>query len=362
MFPKLVIGDWVIKVPIIQGGMGVKISGPKLASAVANEDGVGVLAGPDIGADEPDFFTNPTNANVRALRKAIEEARRLTTGFGYLGVNVMVALKDFAILVQTAIEEGVDFIFCGAGIAKDLPVFLKNGAKTKLIPIVSSGRLAGIIAKAWFEKYGYIIPAVVVEGPKAGGHLGFNEESLNDPEYSLEKLIPQVVDVLRLFREKYKIDIKIPAIAAGGIYTGEDIYRIMQLGASGVQMATRFVTTEECDADDKFKMTYINAKSKEDLIIIKSPVGMPGRAIRNKFLEAVAEGKRVPNKCTFHCLKTCKPQEAPYCISLALINAYRGKLEGGFAFAGENAWRAEKIISVRQLIETLKEEYENVFR
>lgn len=355
--PNLVIGDCIIKVPIIQGGMGVKISGSKLASAVANEGGIGVIAAADIGADEPDFFTHPTEANVRALRKVIQEARKLTTG--YLGVNIMVALTDFVRLAQIAINEGIDFIFCGAGIAKDLPAYL-DGAMTKLIPIVSSGRLAGLIAKAWFEKYGYIIPAVVVEGPKAGGHLGFKEEFLKDPEFALEKLVPQVVDALRLFREEYKINVSIPVIAAGGIYTGEDIYRIMQLGASGVQMATRFVATFECDAADAFKQTYLDAQ-KKDIIIIKSPVGMPGRAIRNKFLEAVAEGKRVPIKCPFHCLKTCDPKKAPYCISLALINAYRGKLEGGFAFAGENAWRAEKIISVHRLMKTIKEEYENVF-
>jgi nitronate monooxygenase len=351
---SLTIGDFTAKLPIIQGGMGIGISLSRLASAVANEGGIGVIATADIGMDEPDFSRNFLEANIRALRKEIRKARELTKGI--LGVNIMVALTNFADLVKTAIEEGIDIIFSGAGLPLNLPEFLHGSKKTKLAPIVSSARAAGIIAKKWSEKFAYIPDAVVVEGPKAGGHLGFKEEMIFDPAYALEKLVPEVIQALKPYQERYNKDI--PVIAAGGIYTGADIHKFFQLGASGVQMATRFVTTYECDASEKFKQTYIDSK-QEDMVIIKSPVGMPGRAIRNTFLDEVSHGKRKPFKCPYHCLKTCDYNNTPYCISFALINAQRGNLSRGFAFAGENAYRAEKITSVKELIETLKKEYED---
>ncbi len=350
---SLTIGDFTAKLPIVQGGMGIGISLSGLASAVANEGGIGVIATADIGMDEPDFSRNFLEANIRALRKEIRKARELTKGI--LGVNIMVALTNFADLVKTAIEEGIDIIFSGAGLPLNLPEFLHGSKKTKLAPIVSSARAAGIIAKKWSEKFGYIPDAVVVEGPKAGGHLGFKEEMIFDPAYALEKLVPEVIQALKPYEERYHKNI--PVIAAGGIYTGADIHKFFQLGASGVQMATRFVTTYECDASEKFKQTYIDSK-QEDMVIIKSPVGMPGRAIRNTFLDEVSHGKRKPFKCPYHCLKTCDYNNTPYCISFALINAQRGNLSRGFAFAGENAYRAEKITSVKDLIETLKKEYE----
>ncbi len=351
---SLNIGDFTAKLPIVQGGMGIGISLSRLASAVANEGGIGVIATADIGMDEPDFSRNFLEANIRALRKEIRKARELTKGI--LGVNIMVALTNFADLVKTAIEEGIDIIFSGAGLPLNLPEFLHGSKKTKLAPIVSSARAAGIIAKKWSEKFDYIPDAVVVEGPKAGGHLGFKEEMIFDPAYALEKLVPEVIQALKPYEERYHKDI--PVIAAGGIYTGADIHKFFQLGASGVQMATRFVTTYECDASEKFKQTYIDSK-QEDMVIIKSPVGMPGRAIRNTFLDEVSHGKRKPFKCPYHCLKTCDYNNTPYCISFALINAQRGNLSRGFAFAGENAYRAEKITSVKELIETLKKEYED---
>jgi nitronate monooxygenase len=349
---NLRIGDLTSKLPIIQGGMGIGISLSRLASAVAEEGGIGVIATADIGMDEPDFSRNFLEANIRALRKEIRKARELTKGI--LGVNIMVALTNFADLVKTAIEEGIDIIFSGAGLPLNLPEFLHGTMKTKLVPIVSSARAAGIIAKKWSEKFNIIPDAVVVEGPKAGGHIGFKEEMISNPEYSLEKLVPEVILVLRPYEEKYNKPI--PVIAAGGIYTGADIYKFLQLGASGVQMATRFVTTYECDASEKFKQAYIDSK-EEDIVIIKSPVGMPGRAIRNVFLEEVSRGQRKPFKCPYHCLKTCDYKNTPYCISFALINAQRGNLAHGFAFAGANAYRAEKITSVKELIKTLVEEY-----
>ncbi len=354
---NLCIGDLTARLPIIQGGMGVGISLSGLASAVANEGGIGVIATAVIGMNEPDFSRNFLEANIRALRKEIRKARELSKGI--LGVNIMVALTNFADLVKTAIEEGIDIIFSGAGLPLNLPQFLNGTIKTNLVPIVSSARATGIILKKWSEKYNRLPDAIVVEGPLAGGHLGFKEETIGDPEFSLEKLVPEVIQIVKPYEEKYKKPI--PVIAAGGIYTGSDIYRFFQLGASGVQMATRFVTTYECDASEKFKQTYV-ASRKEDIVIIKSPVGMPGRAIKNTFLDEVSQGKRKPFKCPYHCLKTCDYKNTPYCISLALVNAKKGNLSHGFAFAGENAYRAKGIISVKELIETLIEEYKDASR
>jgi len=354
---NLSIGSLTAKLPIIQGGMGIGISLSGLASAVANEGGIGVIATAGIGMNEPDFSRNFLEANIRALRKEIRKARELSQGI--LGVNIMVALSNFADMVRIAIEEGIDIIFSGAGLPLNLPQFLNGTIKTKMVPIVSSGRAIDIIIRKWSEKYNYLPDAVVVEGPMAGGHLGFKEQMIGNSEYSLEKLVPEVIQAIKPYEEKYNKPI--PVIAAGGIYTGEDIYRFFQLGASGVQMATRFVTTYECDASAKFKQTYVDSR-KEDIVIIKSPVGMLGRAIRNEFLDDVSQGKRKPFKCPYHCIKTCDYKNSPYCIAFALINAKRGNLSRGFAFAGENAYRAKGIISVKELIETLIEEYKTASR
>ncbi len=348
----LKIGDLTAKIPIIQGGMGIGISLSGLASAVANEGGIGVIATAVIGMNEPDFARNYLEANIRALKREIRKARELTKGI--IGVNIMVALTNFGDMVRTAIEEGIDIIFSGAGLPLNLPEYLNEKVKTKLAPIVSSARAAAIIAKKWSDKFNRIPDAVVVEGPKAGGHLGFKLDEINDPEHSLEKIVPEVINALKPFEEKYKKEI--PVIAAGGIYTGQDIDKFLKLGAAGVQMATRFVTTHECDASEEFKKAYINA-SEKDMVIIKSPVGLPGRAIRNEFIDQVSQGMRKPFKCPYHCLKTCDFKNSPYCISLALINAQRGNLQNGFAFAGANAYRANKIISVKELIDKLKQEY-----
>jgi len=352
---NLRIGNLAAKLPIIQGGMGVGISLSKLASTVANEGGIGVISTAAIGMFEPDSFTNYLEANIRVLKREIRKARELTKGI--LGVNIMVALTNFADMVRTSIEERIDIIFSGAGLPLNLPQFLKRTQKTKLVPIVSSGRAASIISKIWLKKYNYLPDAIVVEGPMAGGHLGFKEEQISDPEYSLEKLIPEVIKEVRLFEEKCKKPV--PVIAAGGIYTGKDIYKFLQLGASGVQMSTRFVTTYECDASIEFKKAYINSE-KEDIVIIKSPVGMPGRVIRNKFIDDVNKGEKKPFKCPYHCIKTCDFKNCPYCIALALANAKKGNLKGGFAFAGTNAYRTKEIISVKELMDSLLEEYENV--
>ncbi|MDD5017723.1 MAG: nitronate monooxygenase [Eubacteriales bacterium] len=354
---NLIIGDLIAKLPIIQGGMGVGISLSGLSSSVANQGGVGVIATAGIGMHEPDFNSNFLESNIRALRKQIQKARELSRGI--IGVNIMVALTNFSDLVKTAIEEKIDIIFSGAGLPLNLPEYLKGSKKTKLVPIVSSGKAARIISQKWQSDYDYLPDAIVVEGPKAGGHLGFKPEQIDDPDYSLENLVPDVLRQVRPIEDKNGKTI--PVIAAGGIYTGQDIHDIMELGAAGVQMATRFVPTVECDASIEFKKCYIDAK-KKDLGIIKSPVGMPGRAILNDFLKSVAAGKKQPFRCPYHCIATCEYKDSPYCIALALLNAKKGNMKHGFAFAGQNAYRSTSIVSVKELVETLKREYNEAER
>lgn len=347
--PTLDIGELVARIPIIQGGMGVKISLSGLASAVANEGGVGVIAGAMIGIQEPDIVSNPTEANIRALTREIRKAREKTKGI--LGVNIMVALTDFADLVKTSIREKIDIIFAGAGLPLDLPQYLNDKCSTKLVPIVSSGRAASIICKKWLARFNYLPDAFVVEGPLAGGHLGFKPQQIENPKFALELVLREVLETIKPFEQEHQK--KIPVIAAGGIYTGEDIGKFLELGAAGVQMGTRFVATHECDADMAFKQAYLDAK-EEDIVLIKSPVGLPGRAIQNSFLEEVSQGKRGVVKCPYQCVKTCDYHTTPYCIAMALANAQKGKLRHGFAFVGQNGWRVDRIVSVKELMASLK--------
>ena len=355
--PKLRIGDLEANLAIVQGGMGVGISLSGLASAVANEGGIGVIAATGIGWLEPDLGINFKEANKRALRKEIKKAREMTTGV--IGVNIMVALSDSHDLVQVAVDEGADLVFLGAGLPlrnyKTSSLDRSRKATTKIVPIVSSARAAKIIFQYWGRHYNHVPDAVVVEGPLAGGHLGFKKEQIDDPDYALEKILLEVISIIKPYEQHFNKSI--PVIAAGGIYTGADIHKFIQLGAQGVQMATRFVATHECDASIEFQEAYVKCK-KEDLTIIDSPVGLPGRAIQNKFLEEVSSGVKKPFKCPWKCLKSCDFKKAPYCIAIALTNAKKGNLEKGFAFAGANAYRTDKISSVKDLIETLLEEYE----
>ena len=317
--PELHFGDQIAKLPIIQGGMGVGISLSGLATAVANEGGVGVIAAAMIGMGEPDVCKNPTEANIRALRDEIRKAKERMTQ-GLLGVNIMVALTNFADMVRTSIREGADVIFSGAGLPLDLPKYLReefpgelaDRARTKLVPIVSSGRAAAVLCKKWLSHYNYLPDGFVVEGPKAGGHLGFKPDEIDNPDFQLEKILPEVVEAVKPFEAQNNR--RIPVIAAGGVYTGADIAKYLEMGASGVQMGTRFVATHECDADQAFKEAFVNAR-REDVTVIKSPVGMPGRAIFNDFLQAVREGRKKPFKCPFHCIKSCDIATTPYCIS-----------------------------------------------
>ena len=349
---ELKIDNLVAKVPIIQGGMGIGVSLSGLASAVANQGGIGVISAACIGFRESDLYSNFVEANIRALRKEIRRARELTKGI--LGVNIMVAMANFHDMVTVAVEEGIDIIFSGAGLPLTLPEFLKGSSHTKLVPIVSSARAAKLIAKKWIDKYAYVPDAFVVEGPLAGGHLGFQPEQLSDPRHSLEQVLQEVISEVKPLEEAHQKSI--PIIAAGGIYSGEDIHRMLSIGAAGVQMATRFVATEECDASLNFKLAYVNAQ-QEDIILTDSPVGMPGRAIMNQFVRNMKSGLTKPNKCPFHCIKTCDHKKSPYCISVALMNAQKGQTEEGLVFAGQQAFRIREIIPVARLFEQLTNEY-----
>ncbi|MBR4853856.1 MAG: nitronate monooxygenase [Alistipes sp.] len=348
----LKIGDLVAKVPIVQGGMGVGISLSGLASAVANAGGVGVISAAGLGVIYKELASTFDEACILGLKEELRKARQKTQGI--IGVNIMVALTNFADLVKTSIEEKADVIFSGAGLPLNLPSFLNSDSTTKLVPIVSSARALKVICRRWLGEYNYLPDAVVVEGPKAGGHLGYSHEQLDDENFSLEKTVPEVVAAVKELEQQHGK--QIPVIAGGGIYSGEDIYNIMALGADAAQMGTRFVTTEECDASETFKQCYIDAK-QEDIEIIQSPVGMPGRALHNNFLQKVKEGLKQPKACPFNCIKTCDISKSPYCIMLALYNAYRGKMENGYAFCGSNAWRCDKIVSVNELMNSLKAEY-----
>jgi NAD(P)H-dependent flavin oxidoreductase YrpB (nitropropane dioxygenase family) len=351
------IGNLRIQVPIIQGGMGVAISLSGLAAAVANEGGIGVISAVGIGMTEPDYIKNFRNANKRALRKEIRKARAMSPE-GVIGVNIMYAASDFDDLLKVAVDERTDVIFVGAGLFLKQPANLLiedlENSGVKIIPKVSSPRAANIIFRYWSNQYNRVPDGIAVEGPLAGGHQGFNKKDLMNSNINLFDLIVETVEIVKPYEEKFNVEI--PVIAAGGIYSGEDIYNIMQYGAKAVKMGTRFVPTFECDADIKFKETYISAK-KEDIVLIDSPVGLPGRVIKNKFVEDILNGTKKPVNCPWKCLKTCDYKEVPFCIAQALFNAARGKMEAGFAFAGTNSFLTEKIISVKDLFEQLKNEY-----
>ena len=339
-----------IRFPVIQGGMGVGISLSGLASAVANEGGIGVISSAGLGLLYKRTPADYVKDSIWGLKEELRKARELTKGS--IGVNVMVALSNFADMVRTSIAEKADVIFSGAGLPLDLPSFLTPDSKTLLVPIVSSARAAKIICQKWLANYNYLPDALVVEGPKAGGHLGFKKEQIENEEYSLERLVPEVVSIASQYSDKKEI----PVIAAGGISTGEDILRFMKLGAAGVQIGSLFVPTAECDASPVFKQVYVDS-SQKNTIIIQSPVGMPGRALDSNFIRSVNEGKQQPKGCPFHCIKTCDYTKSPYCIILALYNAAKGNMDKGYAFAGANAYLAEKISSVKEVIQKLKDEF-----
>lgn len=350
--PPLQIGDLTVPLPIIQGGMGVRVSLARLAAAVAEEGCIGTIASVGLGDIEEskvDFERSCREALIYEIRRAQDLTR------GPIAVNIMGVLSNARDLIETAVREGIKIIVSGASLPLKLPEMVEDPT-VKLVPIISSGRAADIVLRAWDKRYRRTADAVILEGPLAGGHLGFSIEQLQEPErFALSVLLPEVLGAVRPFEDKFAR--KIPVIAAGGIYTGTDIARMLEAGAAGVQMATRFVCTPECEVAPEFKRAYLEAR-EEDIVIIKSPVGLPGRAIRNRFLKKMEAGGSEKIQCPYHCLATCNVAEARYCIALALVNAYQGNMEKGLVFCGQNAYRCDRIVSVHDLVAELKAELE----
>ena len=350
--PKLQIGSITADIPIVQGGMGVRISLSSLASAVAEEGGIGTIS--SIGLGDVEASKNEYEKMSReALQREIRKAKSITNG--HIAVNFMGVLSNVNDLIMAAVREGVKIIVYGAGLPTKLPGLIEDNS-VNLVPIVSSARVAELILRVWDKRYERTADAIILEGPLAGGHLGFSEEQLDHPEkYSLDKLLPEVLETVKTYEDKYGK--KIPVIAAGGIFNGKDIARMLSLGASGVQLATRFVCTEECGVSPEFKQAYLDA-NEEDIVIIKSPVGMPGRAIKNKFLRDLEIKGKLKIKCPYRCLSACKVDKARYCIALALVNSYFGDVDNGLLFCGQNAYRIKKIVTVKELISGLLTELE----
>jgi NAD(P)H-dependent flavin oxidoreductase YrpB (nitropropane dioxygenase family)/DNA-binding MarR family transcriptional regulator len=345
----LKLGELVIPVPLFQGGMGIGISMAGLAGAVAAQGGVGVISAAQPGFNEPDFDKNPVEANTRALKRNIKEALLIASkgeNPGAVGVNIMVATQHYEDYVNAAVDAGVQIIISGAGLPTSLPAIEKT-KNVKLIPIVSSARAAGLIIKNWSKKYNRVPDAVIFEGPLAGGHLGFKEEQLDLAEEAFYKTIREIKSELSDLPN-------CPLIVAGGIFSRNDALKAISHGADGVQMGTRFVTTVECDAPMAFKQAYLNC-GKEDVTIIKSPVGMPGRAMKNSFSHRVGEEgqKEAIARCN-NCIVPCNPATAPYCITSALVRAARGDVENGLVFCGANAWKCDRIETVEDIFKEFK--------
>lgn len=344
----LIIGDLIAKVPVIQGGMGVGISRSSLAGAVAKCGGIGVVSGAQTGYDEDDFETNTLEANLRSLKRHIIKAKE-TAKNGIIGVNLMVAMNYYEEHAKAAIESGVDLIISGAGLPMQLPKIAKN-SKVKIAPIVSTAKATSVILKMWDRKDKITADMIIVEGPNAGGHLGYSNTELdNIKSIDYDSEFVKILDIAREYGNKFSKNI--PVIAAGGIFTGEDVLKYIDMGADGVQVGTKFVGTHECDASLDYKMTYVNC-SEDDINIVKSPVGMPGRAITNNFINSVKIHKPSIKKC-YNCLIPCNPQDTPYCISSALINAVRGDIDNALLFCGSNAHKVDRLYSVDEVMSEL---------
>lgn len=346
---NLKIGDKITRFPLIQGGMGVGISLGRLAGSVAKEGGIGIISTAQIGYRDPEFDKNPAQANIRAIESEMKKARAISSD-GIIGYNIMTALKEYASHVKAAVRAGADIIICGAGLPTELPA-LTEGSSVKIAPIVSTDRSAKVILKYWDRKYRRTADLIVIEGPLAGGHLGFQKEELNNyTEESYGEEIRKIIATVKAYGDKYQT--QIPVVVAGGIYDSEDVKRVMALGADGVQVATRFVTTEECDADIRYKEAYVNA-SEEDIQIVKSPVGMPGRAIINPLMKRVMSGEKIGHSPCHGCLSKCNPSQIPYCITDSLIDAVKGNVEKGLLFCGAKAYKSKKIETVRDVMQAL---------
>ncbi|MGE4508363.1 MAG: NAD(P)H-dependent flavin oxidoreductase [Eubacteriaceae bacterium] len=345
------IGNLEFPKPIVQGGMGIGVSLSSLAGTVSKFGGLGVLSGVEMGYAEPDYKKNPKQANRRALEKHFSRAKEIAENRP-IGINIMVALTQYEEIVKNAVQTGVDIIFAGAGLPLTLPELTRDSL-TKIAPIISSKRVAKLILKHWWRHYETVPDAIVLEGPLAGGHLGFKREELTPESLNklkLTDLIPGVLEELKAYEDK--VGRPIPLIAGGGIISADDVKSVIDAGASAVQLGSRFVTTFECDASDAFKQAMINAK-KEDIIIIDSPAGLPGRAIQNAFLEDVKKGLKHPTSCPMNCLKTCDFKNTPYCIGNALIVGQEGDLENGYVFSGANAYAIGEIVHVEDLMNEL---------
>lgn len=350
---QITLGDKTISRPIIQGGMGVGISLGGLAGAVAKEGGVGIISTAQIGYREPDFYEDPMKANLRAIPLELEKARAIAPE-GVIGFNIMVALNGYKESCEEAVSAGADVIISGAGLPTELPKYVQ-GSKTMIAPIVSSKKSASVILKLWDRNYHRTADFVVIEGPMAGGHLGFSKEDMGDYlekgyDTFYEDEVKEIIAVVRQYEEMY--DCRIPVFVAGGMESYQDLERMQSLGADGIQVATRFVTTKECDAPTAYKEMYLGSKSG-DINIVTSPVGMPGRAIVNPFMEEVIKGKKFPPKRCLKCLKKCNPAEIPYCISERLIKAASGQVEQGLLFCGANAYKEKEITTVAEVMKEL---------
>lgn len=346
-FKPLIIGNLIAKVPIIQGGMGVGVSLSNLAGNVAKCGAIGVISAAHPGYMENDFETNTLKANLRGLANHIKKAKEISSN-GIIGVNIMVAINNYVEHVKTAIEAGADLIISGAGLPLNLPE-ITEGSSIKIAPIVSSAKGVKVILNYWKKHFNRTADAIIVEGPQAGGHLGFKANNIDDEIKNFDTNVLNIIKEIESFSKEFNTSI--PVVVAGGVFTHEDIVKYLELGANGVQLATRFVATDECDAHPRFKEAYVNCK-KEDIKLTVSPVGMPGRAVLNEFTQKVSKGKIKITKC-YDCLIPCNPATTPYCISLALINAVKGDLENGLVFCGANAYRIDKIVPVKELISEL---------
>lgn len=342
--PELNINGAVAKVPIIQGGMGIGISLSSLAGAVAAEGGVGVISAAVPGFYREDFAADPLRANVAALSEHIRAAKKQANG-GLVGVNIMHALNNFAELVKCSAENGADIVICGAGLPTSLPALIA-GSSTKIAPIVSSKKAAAVLLKLWDKKFAATADMVVIEGPKAGGHLGFSPAEL-ETEIGYDAEIKLILQEVSQYEEKYAR--KIPIIFAGGVHTRGDIEHYLSLGCAGVQIATRFIATEECDAHPAYKAEFLK---HESTFIIQSPVGMPGRALKTPFMKRISAAPVPPKNCT-KCITHCNPATTPYCISRALIAAAKGDLENGLFFCGANVEKITEITTVKKIFEEL---------
>ncbi|ABA21207.1 2-nitropropane dioxygenase, NPD [Trichormus variabilis ATCC 29413] len=347
------IGKHIARHPIIQGAMAVRVSGAKLAGAVANAGGVGVIASLGLGLDSPyfdkrkkrSFFT----ANRLALIDELAKARSISPD-GVIGVNILVATKDYSVLAQTAAAQGADIIITGAGLPLALPEYTAAYPDVALVPSVANLEAAQLICETWQSRYHRLPDALIVENcQQVGGHFTQCEQ-VNIPGFSLELVIRQLRDYCQ-----NHLGARIPLIVSGGISDRTDIDRMIAIGADGVQIGTRFVTTVECDADQRYKDYHLQAQP-EDIVTVPSPVGKPSRALHNLFTEQVmSNSSNLEKRCIANCLETClcRDHGKTYCLLQALAQAARGDVENGLIFSGANAGYTQDIISVPELMTEL---------